>query len=86
MFLRVLVLRVFLTSLMFPNSVYVNIWLTVVIPLLAMKASGKMPLEGYKNPLKIYVGGVYASLKGEIMNNFLRKSQWNPHYTYVTRE
>ena len=30
MFLRVLVLRVFLTSLMFPNSVYVDIWLTVV--------------------------------------------------------
>ena len=30
MFLRVLVLRVFLTSLMFQNSLYVDIWLTVV--------------------------------------------------------
>ena len=30
MFLRVLVLRVFLTSLMFQNSLYVDIWLTVL--------------------------------------------------------
>ena len=86
MFLRVLVLRVFLTSLMFPNSVYVNIWLTVVIPLLAMKAQGKVSLDGYKNPLKIYVGGVYATLKGEIMNNLLKSRHWTPSYTFVTRE
>ena len=51
-----------------------------------MKAQGKVPLDGYKNPLKIYVGGVYAKMKGENMTNLLKSRAWTPTYTFVTRE
>ena len=51
-----------------------------------MKAQGKVALDGYKNPLKVYVGGVWANLKGRDMNDHLHTRQYFPLYRFVTRE
>ena len=41
---------------------------------------------GYKNLLKVYVGGVYAGLKGNAMNKFLHDHGQPSSNCWVTRE